>query len=294
MIKFKNILTSVSMIFSIIILSAIIGLGIHLVFAWTGPGSNPSGGNVAAPITATGDQTINGSLTLSGNLTANGRYLNLGSQYLYGDNSSALYWNNNHDTVTQMIFRDAQGLQYGRVYGSGDGAYFGLLDGDGNWSYLAAKDSYTAFRINNVERMRITDTQISTAGQMRADWGFCIGSDCKDSWSAIGSNFVWKNAPSAIGFTCDSTWRNVDVTAQTSSNAKIVILSLKSGGGRWMYITTRRNGSTADREGYFGHEDDGAMSDGGMIIQGMDANQIFQYNCSVEGNPNPYVLGYIE
>jgi len=77
------------------------------------------------------------------------------TQRLHGDNSSALYWTNNHSTITQLIMRDKQGTIYGRLYGSGNGVNFGLLDGDGNWSYLAAKDNYTAFRINNSEKMRI-------------------------------------------------------------------------------------------------------------------------------------------
>jgi len=94
-------------------------------------------------------------LHVNGNIRLDGRHIYLGAQYLYGDNSSALYWTNNHDTVTQMIFRDKQGTTYGRVYGNGDGANFGLLDGDGNWSYLAAKDNYTQFRVNNSAKMTI-------------------------------------------------------------------------------------------------------------------------------------------
>jgi len=81
--------------------------------------------------------------------------LYLASQRLYGDNSSALYWYGRHDTVTQMLFYDKQNTLYGRVFGSGNGANFGLLDGDGNWSYLAAKDSYTQFRINDSAKMTI-------------------------------------------------------------------------------------------------------------------------------------------
>jgi len=95
-------------------------------------------------------------LHVNGNIRVDGRHLYLGSaQDIYGDNSSAIYYDSNHDTVTQMIFRDKQNTQYGRVYGSGNGTYFGLLDGDGNWSYLAAKDNYTQFRINDSAKMTI-------------------------------------------------------------------------------------------------------------------------------------------
>jgi len=67
----------------------------------------------------------------------------------------ALYYRSNNSSYTQLIMRDKENVNYGRIYGSGNGANFGLLDGDGNWSYLAAKDNYTSFRINNSEKMRI-------------------------------------------------------------------------------------------------------------------------------------------
>lgn len=98
---------------------------------------------------------VTGNIKASSNLYADGRYLYLGLNQLYGDNSSALYYSNNHSTVTQLIMRDKENLQYGRLYGDGDGANFGLMDGDGNWSYLAAKDNYTSFRINNSEKLRL-------------------------------------------------------------------------------------------------------------------------------------------
>ena len=78
-------------------------------------------------------------------------------QNLYGDNSSRLYWQSNHSTVTSMELRDKENTRYGLLYGSGNGVNFGLLDGDGNWSILAVKDNYTAFRINNSEKMRINN-----------------------------------------------------------------------------------------------------------------------------------------
>ena len=129
--------------------------------------------------TATGDSYFTGgnlgvgtpspsqSIHSTGNIRFDGRYAYFGaSQYLYGDKSSALYWNGIHSTVTQMIFRYTESTQYGRVYGSGDGANFGLLDGDGNWSYLAVKDSYTAFRINDVEKARVITTGFDVTGKI--------------------------------------------------------------------------------------------------------------------------------
>ena len=91
-------------------------------------------------------------------LTSTTGHLDLRSQNIYGNNASAFYFKSNNSNYVQLILRDKENKVYGRLYGSGDGSNFGLLDGDGNWSYLAAKDSYTAFRINNSEKMRILTT----------------------------------------------------------------------------------------------------------------------------------------
>lgn len=98
---------------------------------------------------------------VAGNLQTDGRNLYFGAvQRLYGDNSSAVYYDSNHSTVTQMIFRDAEDTQYGRIQGSGDGVNFGLMDGDANWSILHAKDTYTDFRINNASAMTLYPTYL--------------------------------------------------------------------------------------------------------------------------------------
>jgi len=92
----------------------------------------------------------------SGNLRLNGRTIFLGAtQSIYGNNSSALFYDANHSTVSQIILRDKENEQYGRLYGSGDGARFGLLDGDANWGIKLEKDLHTSFVINNSEKMRI-------------------------------------------------------------------------------------------------------------------------------------------
>jgi len=92
----------------------------------------------------------------AGNLRVDGRTVFLGAnQSLYGNNASALYFDSNSSDYTQVILRDAEDEKYGHVYGSGNGVNFGLLDGDGHWGYLQAKDNYTQFRINNEGKMII-------------------------------------------------------------------------------------------------------------------------------------------
>ena len=108
-----------------------------------------------AKLDVAGSAYFGGNVTAAGDLTVNGRDLYMGSTRLYSNDASALYWDSNSSDYSQMIFRDKEDLEYGRVYGSGNGANFGLLDGDGNWSYLAAKDSYTQFRINDSAKMTI-------------------------------------------------------------------------------------------------------------------------------------------
>jgi hypothetical protein len=102
------------------------------------------------------------------NITANGGHVYLGAagaQDLYGDNDSALYFDSNNTTASRFILRDSDNDQYGSLYGS-QGDNFGLLDGDGHWSYRAQKDVYTSFLINDSEKMRILangNVEIGTA-----------------------------------------------------------------------------------------------------------------------------------
>jgi len=78
------------------------------------------------------------------------------NQRLSGDGDASLaFYSNNSDKSDFSLF-DKEGRKYGTLLGDEDGASFGLLDGDDNWSYCAVKDSYTAFSINNDEKMRIT------------------------------------------------------------------------------------------------------------------------------------------
>ncbi len=117
-----------------------------------------------------------------GNLRVDGRSVFFGAdQRIFADNASAFYLDGNHSTVAQLILRDKEDEAYGRLYGSGDGARFGLLDGDAQWALRLEKDLYTSFRINNDEKMRILENgnvgvgttvpaqSIHTVGNLRTD-----------------------------------------------------------------------------------------------------------------------------
>ncbi len=95
-------------------------------------------------------------LHVNGNLRVEDRKIFLGSkQSLYADNNARVHITSNNTGITGLRLIDKLGRRHGELYGSSGGKYFGLLDGDGQWSYFAAKDNYTAFRINNSEKFRI-------------------------------------------------------------------------------------------------------------------------------------------
>lgn len=102
-------------------------------------------------------------------------------QTLAGDNGGSLVWDANHSTTTRMQFRDKENLVYGSVYGSGNGANFGFLDGDAQWSYLAVKDVRTEFRINNIAEMTLFPTYseicIITKTNLFIVLPFCVSCD---------------------------------------------------------------------------------------------------------------------
>lgn len=98
----------------------------------------------------------NGILT-KGALRTDDKHLYFGgpTQYLYAVNEAAFHFRSDHSESMQLVFKDKENATYGRVVGSANGADFGLMDGDSNWSMRIAKDNYTSFNINNIEKMRI-------------------------------------------------------------------------------------------------------------------------------------------
>ncbi len=88
-------------------------------------------------------------------LTTNDGNIYLRNQKLYGDNSSALFWTSNHSNYTQLILEDKENIRYGKVVGTGNGTYFGLMDGNNRWTFVAKKNDWTSLRVNNSDKMRI-------------------------------------------------------------------------------------------------------------------------------------------
>lgn len=117
-------------------------------------------------------------LHVAGNIRVDGRNLYLGAdQSLRGDGSSALYWYGGHSTVSQMLFMDAEGTAYGRLYGNGDGQNFGLMDGDAHWSILHSKDTYTDFRIDNTSEMTLYPTYLNMRSNRVANLANPVAAD---------------------------------------------------------------------------------------------------------------------
>ncbi len=96
-------------------------------------------------------------LHVNGNVRSDLRNFYFGGvQRLYGDGASSFQFYSNHSTSTQLILRDLEGTIYGRLNGSSDGAYFGLMDKDSKYFLLNAYNDYIAFKFNNLEKMRLT------------------------------------------------------------------------------------------------------------------------------------------
>lgn len=76
---------------------------------------------------------------------------------LYGDNNSALYWDSNHNTTSQLILRDKQSSHFGRLTGveTSNGKYFGIKDAANHWSYLTLQGKWTIFNVNDKKIMSL-------------------------------------------------------------------------------------------------------------------------------------------
>lgn len=127
----------------------------HLHFRPLG-NATPSVAFTAGGDVGVGTTTPAHSIHTTGNVRSDGRKYYFGAtQNLSGDNSSAVYSDANHSTVTQMIFRDKELTPYGRIVGAGNGDYFTLHEGKGKPFLQSYVDNYVRILITNSEKMRV-------------------------------------------------------------------------------------------------------------------------------------------
>ncbi|MFW0871366.1 MAG: hypothetical protein ACKKL4_02850 [Patescibacteria group bacterium] len=110
----------------------------------------------------TGIVDINDSVDISGELTlSSARKINFGSQELYGDNNTHLYFDSNNVSIASFMLRNSNNAVIGSLHGTNTGM-FGLLNGYGNWIIQSNLDDNINFQVSNSEKMRI-----DSAGQVQ-------------------------------------------------------------------------------------------------------------------------------
>jgi len=92
-------------------------------------------------------------------LTSNSGYIYFKNQnqYLFGNGGNNLSYKSNTN-ISSFTFYEKANTKLGTVYGSlgtDGGKHIGFLDADSNWSFLIKNDDFTAFRINNENKMLI-------------------------------------------------------------------------------------------------------------------------------------------
>ncbi|RKX45680.1 MAG: hypothetical protein DRP27_03530 [Thermotogae bacterium] len=192
---------------------------------------------------------------------------------------------------------------------------------ESSWSNYVGLAIYTWNDANYREVVRIRGSgnvgigttnpgyKLDVAGTGRFTSNLTVGGNLTVSGGKINnrsistfSTVVWKNSPAAYSLTRDNAWHDLDVTSVTSANTRAVILSIymyRGGGGGEMYCFTRRNGSTASYEGLVRSnpiaEQTGTAHIGGVVVQGTDSGQVFEYKCYTDvSSATLQVLGYIE
>jgi hypothetical protein len=101
----------------------------------------------------------------------------------------------------------------------------------------------------------------------------------------------------SVSLTLDSTWRDLDLTTQTSAKAKWAIIFLEFSGGTThvVDIEWRMKGrSTTDMKTEFREVGSGNKAMTWQFKIELDDDQICQYNGASAGTVNAYVTGYIE
>ena len=100
------------------------------------------------------------SLHTTGDIRADGRSYYLGAgQRLYGDNSSALFYDSNHSTVSQLILRNNAATELGRLYANTTDIR--LMEDGSAISYRAVKGTVTYHYVDGGIRMALYPTYLS-------------------------------------------------------------------------------------------------------------------------------------
>lgn len=118
------------------------------------------------------------------------------------------YDNGSGGTTNSLGLIDKTGTPLGYFWGTktsdGSAITSGFLDGDGQWSFLMQKDSHTAFRVNNSEKMRITSAGTVGIGTPTPLAGLEINAQAAPQWSSfnLGANVVVRGAGrnNTVGF----------------------------------------------------------------------------------------------
>ncbi|MBA7573640.1 hypothetical protein ES708_15438 [subsurface metagenome] len=108
-----------------------------------------------------------------------------------------------------------------------------------------------------------------------------------------------------VNRTEDSGWTDLDLTANTSADAKFAILLLRfhlvaQGTGSWNLLRVRKNGTTPtyDSRIYLNNAEPVAVDRTLVTIVGLDSGQVLEYTIDVNQDPTVssfiWLLGYIE
>ena len=106
-------------------------------------------------------------LHTSGNLRLDGKFIYFGdTQFFQGNGASAFLLKSNHESVSQLMFRNQENTEMGRVTGTGGGNFFGLRDSANKWTYLAYKGVYSQMRVSNIPILtaRLYDLGLDSSG----------------------------------------------------------------------------------------------------------------------------------
>jgi len=145
-----------------------------------------------------------------------------------------------------MEIRNKAGTRKGVLYHNNENG-FGLLDGDGNWGLRLERDNYTAFLINNSEKMRIKsnghvgintanplgELHIKTSEEKSADL-ILTGKSRGDQWNTSLLRF---NATNHTGI-----WDIVHRGGKDVDNHKDLMMWYKDGGAWGNIMTYKTNG----------------------------------------------------